>query len=59
MIPLLNYVNTYLSNFLKNWYRKAVKNGQLAYNKSTFMPIFYACTLGFSVATYKQIRTGI
>ena len=32
----------------------AVKNGQLVYNESTFMPIFYAYTLGFSVAVYKQ-----
>ena len=32
----------------------AVKNGQLGYNESTFMPIFYAYTLGFSVAIYKQ-----
>ena len=32
----------------------AVKNGQLGYNESTFMPIFYACTLGFSVEIYKQ-----
>ena len=32
----------------------AVKYGQLDYNESTFMPIFYACTLGFSVAIYKQ-----
>ena len=28
----------------------AVKNGQLGYNESTFMPIFYAYALGFSVA---------
>ena len=27
----------------------AVKNGQLGYNESTFMPIFYGYTLGFSV----------
>ena len=26
----------------------AVKNGQLGYNESTFMPIFYAYSLGFS-----------
>ena len=32
----------------------AVKNGQLGYNESTFMPIFYVYTLGFSVAIYKQ-----
>ena len=32
----------------------AVKNGQLGYNESFFMPIFYACPLGFSVALYKQ-----
>ena len=32
----------------------AVKIGQLGYNESTFMPIFYAYTLGFSVAIYKQ-----
>ena len=32
----------------------AVKNGQLGYHESTFMPIFYAYTLGFSVAIYKQ-----
>ena len=32
----------------------AVKNGQLGYNESTFMLIYYAYTLGFSVATYKQ-----
>ena len=31
----------------------AVKIGQLGYNESTFMPIFYAYTLGFSVAIYK------
>ena len=33
----------------------AVKNSQLGYNESTFMPIFYACTLGFLVAIYQQI----
>ena len=32
----------------------ALKNGQLGYNESTFMHIFYAYTLGFSVAIYKQ-----
>ena len=32
----------------------AVKNGQLGYNGSTFMPIFHAYALGFSVAIYKQ-----
>ena len=32
----------------------AVKNGQLGYDQSTFMPIFYAYTLGFSVAIHKQ-----
>ena len=32
----------------------AVKNGQIGYNESTFMPKFYAYTLGFSVAMYKQ-----
>ena len=32
----------------------AVKNGQLGYNESTFMPIFFAYTLGFPVAIYKQ-----
>ena len=32
----------------------AVKNGQIGYNESTFMPIFYAYTFGFSVAIYKQ-----
>ena len=32
----------------------AVKNGQLGYNESTFMPIFYAYNLGFSVEIYKQ-----
>ena len=32
----------------------AVKNGQLEYNKSTFMPIFYAYTLDFPVAIHKQ-----
>ena len=32
----------------------AVKNGQIGYNESTFMLIFYAYTLGFSVAIYKQ-----
>ena len=31
-----------------------VKNVQIGYNESTFMPIFYAYTLGFSVAIYKQ-----
>ena len=31
-----------------------VKNGQLGYSESTIMPIFYAYTLGFSVAIYKQ-----
>ena len=36
----------------------SVKNGQLGYNESTFMSIFYAYTLGFSVAIYKsKIRT--
>ena len=30
-----------------------VKNGQLGYKESTFMPTFYAYTLGFSVAIYK------
>ena len=29
----------------------AVKNGQLGYNESAFMPIFYA---SFLVAVYKQ-----
>ena len=32
----------------------AVKNGQLGYNESTFMPIFDAYTLGFSVAICKK-----
>ena len=33
----------------------AVKIGQLGYNESTFMPIFYAYyNLGFSVAICKQ-----
>ena len=32
----------------------AVKNDQLGYNKSTFMPIINAYTLGFSIAIYKQ-----
>ena len=32
----------------------AVKNGQLGYNESTFMSRFYAYTLRFSVAIYKQ-----
>ena len=32
----------------------AVKSGQIGYNESTFMPIFYAYTLGFSVAICKQ-----
>ena len=32
----------------------AVKNGQIGYNEGNFMPIFYACTLGFSVAISKQ-----
>ena len=32
----------------------AVKNGRIGYNESTFMPIFYAYTLGFSGAIYKQ-----
>ena len=32
----------------------AVENGQIGYNESTFMPKFYAYTLGFSVAMYKQ-----
>ena len=32
----------------------AVKNGQLGYNRSIFMSIFYAYTLGFSVAMYKE-----
>ena len=31
-----------------------VKNGQLGYNESILIPIFYAYTLGFSVAIYKQ-----
>ena len=31
-----------------------VRNGQIGYNESTFMPIFYAYTLGFSVAIYKK-----
>ena len=31
-----------------------VKNGQLGYNESTFMPIFYAYTLGFLVAIYQN-----
>ena len=31
-----------------------VKNGQPGYNEGTFMPIFYAYTLGFSVTIYKQ-----
>ena len=32
----------------------AVKNRQLGYNESSFMPLFCAYTLGFSVAIYKQ-----
>ena len=32
----------------------AVKKVQLGYNESAFTPIFYAYTLGFSVAIYKQ-----
>ena len=32
----------------------AVKNVQLGYNESTFIPIFYAYTRGFSVAIYNQ-----
>ena len=32
----------------------AVKYGQLGYNESTFTPIFYAYTLGFSAILYKQ-----
>ena len=32
----------------------AVENGQLGYNESTFMRIFYAYNLGFSEAIYKQ-----
>ena len=35
-----------------------VKNGQLGFNESTFMPIFYAYTSGFSVALLSKIRTG-
>ena len=31
-----------------------VKNGQQGYNESNFMPIFYAYTLGFSEAIFKQ-----
>ena len=30
----------------------AVKDGQIGYNESPFMLIFYAYTLGFSVAMY-------
>ena len=33
---------------------KAVKTRQLGYNESTFIPIFYAYTLRFSVAIYKE-----
>ena len=32
----------------------AVKNGPIGYNEITFMAIFHAYTLGFSVAIYKQ-----
>ena len=32
----------------------AVKNGQLGYNESTFMPIFYASTLAFSEVICQQ-----
>ena len=35
-----------------------VKNGQIGCNERTFVPIFYAYTLGFTVAIYKQNRTG-
>ena len=34
----------------------AVKNGQLGYNESTFMPIFSAYALGFSVATLLELK---
>ena len=36
-----------------------VKNDQLGYNEKTFMSVFYAYILVFSVAIYKQnYRTG-
>ena len=34
----------------------AVKNGQLGYNESTFMPIFSAYALGFSIATLLELK---
>ena len=52
-----NYVKN-RHTFAKFFYRignnMTVKNGQLGYNESNFMHIFSACTLGFSLAIYKQ-----
>ena len=47
-------IATHLLIFYRIGTTMAVKNSQLGYNESTFMPIFYAYTLGFSVAIYKQ-----
>ena len=57
MIPLLNYVknsHTFGNFFYRIGTTMTVKNGQIGYNESTFMPIFYAYILGFSVAIYKE-----
>ena len=47
-------IATHLLNFYRTSTTIAVGNGQLGCNESTFMPIFYAYTLSFSVAIYKQ-----
>ena len=45
---------THLLNLLYNWYHYGSKNGQIGYDGSAFMSMFYAYILGFSVAIYKQ-----
>ena len=47
-------IATHLLNFYRIGTTTAVKNDQTGYNESTFMPIFCAYNLGFSVAIYKQ-----
>ena len=47
-------IATHLLNFYKIGTTMAVKNDQLGFNESTFMPISYAYTLDFSEAIYKQ-----
>ena len=47
-------IATHLLNFYRIATTMAIKNSQLGYNESTFISIFYAYTLGFTVAICKQ-----